>query len=516
MSLCFKNSHTVRSFYFRTLIDLPMVGKKVFILLKIRRFACKNFKCLKLIFSEQCNYITTPYSRRTERATGYLRQVLIEISSNKGAYFSKLMQIPVSNNTCLRLIKSMNMLLHDSLLCVGIDDWAKRKGMNYGSILVNAETGCTIDLLNSMDSNDVIDWFSAHQQVKYVTRDRATSYASAITKSIPAAKQIADRFHLVKNLSDVLLEEIRLEYGHLKQIAKNISPDAETMSSNTTGVNASSDVNSVSKASISSYMTERQERFQLMAKLEKDGHNLSDIARRTQMNWRTVKKYLTSSIPLIQRETRINYNKYMSQINHMVHLEINPTAMFKSLKDLGLNCCERSFTRWFTINFPDYQHKWSRICPQPLKNEQPSIWINYIPPLKKLSIFVMNPDYGVSKETGECSKEKEIVDGLLNKVPILASLRRAYIDFRKVLKGGCPEQLDLWIKDVQSMSRKKIDRFCNGLKKEILAVKNAIIYNWTNGLVEGCVNRLKNKKREMYGRCGFQLLRRKVCLSVMG
>lgn len=49
-------------------------------------------------------------------------------------------------------------------------------------------------------------------------------------------------------------------------------------------------------------MTERREKFQLMATLKKDGHNLSDIARRTQMNWRTVKKYLTSSILLIERE----------------------------------------------------------------------------------------------------------------------------------------------------------------------------------------------------------------------
>lgn len=82
--------------------------------------------------------------------------------------------------------------------------------MNYGSILVNAETGRTFDLLNSRDSNDVVDWFSAHQNVKYVIRDRATSYASAITKSVPEAKQIADRFHLVKNLGDAILEEIRL------------------------------------------------------------------------------------------------------------------------------------------------------------------------------------------------------------------------------------------------------------------------------------------------------------------
>lgn len=74
----------------------------------------------------------------------------------------------------------------------------------------------------------------------------------------------------------------------------------------------------------------------------------------------------------------------------------------------------------------------------------------------------------------------------------------------------------MWIKEVKLMNRKNIDRFCNGLTKDIDAVKNAIKYKWTNGLVEGNVNRLKNKKSEMYGRCGFELLKRKVCLSVTG
>jgi len=369
--MCLKNSHTVRSFYFRTLINLPMVGNKVCIILKIRRFACiKNLKCLQLIFSERCNDITKPYSRRTERATGYLRQILIEISSNKGAYFSKLMNIPISNNNCLRLIKFMIKPVHDNLLCVGIDDWAKRKGMNYGSILVNAETGRTIDLLNSRDSNHVIDWFSAHQEGKFVTRDRATSYASAITKSIPKAKQIADRFHLVKNPGDAIHEEIRLEYGHLKQIAKNLSADVKIMSSNTAVADAHDDFGPVSEQGISLYMTERQEKFQLVVKLKKDGHNLTDIARRMQINWRTVKRYLTSSLPSVERGTRVNYNKYINQVNHMVNLEINPTAMFKSLKDLGLNCCERSFTRWYTIKFPAYQHKWNRACLSTIRKQK--------------------------------------------------------------------------------------------------------------------------------------------------
>jgi len=221
------------------------------------------------------------------------------------------MQIPISNNTCLRLIKSMIMPVNDNLLCVGIDDWAKRKGMNYGSILVNAENGRTNDLLNTRDSNDVVNWFSAHQEVEYVTRDRATSYASAITKSIPAAKQIADRFHLVKNISDAIIEEIRLEYGDLKLIAKNLSADVKILSFNTV-VDAHDDVGPISEPGISLYITERQEKFQLMVKLKKDGYNLTDIARRMQMNWRTVKEYLTSSLTSIKRETRVNYNKYIT------------------------------------------------------------------------------------------------------------------------------------------------------------------------------------------------------------
>ena len=58
--------------------------------------------------------------------------------------------------------------------------------------------------------------------------------------------------------------------------------------------------------------------------------------------------------------------------------------------------------------------------------------------------------------------------------------------------------------------------FINGIIHDLEAVKNAIKYPWSNGVVEGHVNRLKNKKREMYGRAGFELLRRKVVLSNLG
>ncbi len=229
-----------------------------------------------------------------------------------------------------------------------------------------------------------------------------------------------------------------------------------------------------------------------MTTMKSEGHSISEIARKTQTNWRTVNRYLAHGIPAPGRTSRIDYNRYIGEIRHMCSLEINPTAMFRSLKNIGIKCCERSFKRWFDLNFPEYVNKWNRTYPEPLKVTAPAIWTNFIPPLKKLAILVMNPEFGVAKDTGECSKDKEMADGLVSAVPILSKLRTLYMDFRNILKGRCPKQLDIWINNAQLIGRKGIDRFCKGLIKDILAVENAIVYSWTNGLVEGNVNRLKN------------------------
>ena len=190
-------------------------------------------------------------------------------------------------------------------------------------------------------------------------------------------------------------------------------------------------------------MFEKNEKLLQIAKMKKDGHSISEIARKTQTHRVTVKRYLTNGIPSSKRETRVNYHNYIEEIKHMCSLEINPTAMFRSLKSIGLKCCERSFTKWFSLNFSEYNHKWNRTYPEPLKVTQSSAWTNVIPLPKKLSIFVLNPEYGIAKDTGACSKEKEIVDALVNEIPLLSSLRKIYTDFRNIMKGGCPDQLDI-------------------------------------------------------------------------
>ncbi len=57
---------------------------------------------------------------------------------------------------------------------------------------------------------------------------------------------------------------------------------------------------------------------------------------------------------------------------------------------------------------------------------------------------------------------------------------------------------------------KELHGFTKGLKKDEAAVRAALRLEWSNGQVEGQVNRLKTIKRQMFGRAKFDLLRQRV------
>jgi len=87
---------------------------------------------------------------------------------------------------------------------IGVDDWAYKKGSTYGTIIVDGRTHKPIDLLDGRDGEGLKEWLRNNQQVKIVTRDRASAYASAISEVLPHAMQVADRFHLHQNLLEAI------------------------------------------------------------------------------------------------------------------------------------------------------------------------------------------------------------------------------------------------------------------------------------------------------------------------
>ena len=84
-------------------------------------------------------------------------------------------------------------------------------------------------------------------------------------------------------------------------------------------------------------------------------------------------------------------------------------------------------------------------------------------------------------------------------------------EFRSVLSQRHPDDLDAWVALASEPSiLPEIKQFAHNLQQDWAAVSQAVLQPWSNGQVEGQVNRLKLIKRQMYGRANFDLLRQRV------
>jgi transposase len=86
-------------------------------------------------------------------------------------------------------------------------------------------------------------------------------------------------------------------------------------------------------------------------------------------------------------------------------------------------------------------------------------------------------------------------------------MRHLAMRFRGLLRGGRRAKLKRWLDDARQSGIYAMQRFARRVRQDIGAVTNALTQPWSNGQVEGQINRLKALKRSMFGRAGVELLR---------
>ena len=199
---CNTISNKYHGTYVRKVQDLPILGKQVLLEINSYEYKCENSDCSNKTIVESFDGFISYYSRMTERLSEFLCTLALETSCEGAARIAKNMNIKVSGDTIIKiLLKKYNELkINTCSSTVGIDDFAFRKGHNYGTIIVDEKTHKPIAILEGRDGKTLSDWLKKNKHIKTVTRDRASAYAKAIEQELPYAMQIADRFHIHQNL----------------------------------------------------------------------------------------------------------------------------------------------------------------------------------------------------------------------------------------------------------------------------------------------------------------------------
>jgi transposase len=163
---CNNYSFRVHSYYYRKMLDLPILGNETWIRLKARKFYCRSEKCRTRVFTERFHSSVSSKQRKTENVQDKVSRVALLMGGNGGEKICRLMNIPVSSSTLIRSIHKKPIPEVQALRVVGIDDWAYRKGSKYGTVLVDMEQRKIVDLLPGREAHTVAEWLNEYFGVR--------------------------------------------------------------------------------------------------------------------------------------------------------------------------------------------------------------------------------------------------------------------------------------------------------------------------------------------------------------
>jgi transposase len=221
---CGATSDRVHSHYTRTVADLPWRGRRVVLRLTVRRFRCRAAGCIRSIFCERLRAVLAPHARTTGRLTEAHTAIGFALGGEPGRRLAERLAVPTSGDTLLRRVKSSPLPAHTTPRVLGVDDFAFRRGKTYGTILIDLERRAVVDLLPDRTAGTLATWLRTRPGVAVVSRDRASAYAQAVKDAVPAATQVADRFHLLMNLREAVERALGRQAAAFRKAITPASP----------------------------------------------------------------------------------------------------------------------------------------------------------------------------------------------------------------------------------------------------------------------------------------------------
>jgi transposase len=401
--------------------------------------------------------------------------------------------------TLLRLVQALPLPEPDTPRVLGVDDWALRKGRAYGTILVDQEQHRPIDLLPDRTAETLAAWLQQHPGVEIATRDRAGAYADGLRQGAPAAEQVADRFHVLVNLRDALERFLSRKHAAVRAAARDVAP-AESSSNNArVSAPARSGLTQPERGQ-QARRAQRVARYEAVRRLQAEGVGLREIGRRLHLARKTVRRFAhAESFP--ERQPRppqptlfTPYEAYLRR--RWAEGCHTATVLWQEVRARGFRGGYSAFAGHLK-HWRD--HAGGRPAalsptPKPVSVQQAS-W-QLLQPVEALP-----------------PEEQAYLQALEERCPEVTRLQTLAHAFVELVRKRQGAKLTRWLEQAEHTGIPELRGFVRGLRLDGAAIRAMLRLPWSNGPTEGHINRLKTLKRQMYGRAGWPLLKRRFILG---
>ena len=505
--ICGTPSTSLHSHYQRTVQDLPISGSSLCWTLQVRRFRCRKRKCVRHIFCERFTQGLNAYARSTNRTNALFEKTSLSIGASPASSLIPNFELKASSSTMLRRARhaaAPNTM--GTLKVIGIDDFAFQKGHTYGTIIVDHEQGSVVDLLPDRSAKTLVTWLKAHPEIEIITRDRSHEYSKACAEGAPQAKQVFDRWHVLKNLRDALEHFLKRNSKPIAEITKEFK------------VTSSIPINKGSKrhqVNAKTMLEVRRERILRARALFAEHKNIARVAKALPASKVFVRKAIRSEgLPDLRDNARA-----MSLLERWVpELEARFVAGLRNAKQFWRELCELGFEGSYKrihdwVRFRRDQQE-TRDIAQATTNAIAVTTAGISGPLEQARTRSFTPRQLVwlllFADQKLNNQDAKILERLSFVCPDVPKARVLAQEFQRLIREKDVNALNAWFTAVKLSGLPDLISFVVGLERERAPLEAAISEVWSNGRAEGHVNRLKLIKRQAYGQAGFELLRKRV------
>ena len=502
---CGQPSSRYHSRYWRTGADLPWAEYTVKVRVGLRKWHCRTTDCRRRVFCERLPTVTRPHWRRTARLAARQPHLAVALGGAPGARLSGVLGCPVSRNTLLRLLRRTPWPVPPTPRVLGVEDWAQRKGRRYGTVLIEVERRTPIALLPDREALSLSQWLQTHPGIEVSCRDRAGAYAEGARSGAPDAVQVADRFHLLRNVTDA----VQLVFEQHRKVLKSVKmePLTPVASVETSTVSAEAVEQEVTALPVSIIPAvevapppspSRSERYEQVCKLARQGWPFTAIAKTVGLHRKTVSLYVRGVVSH-RRPSRSILDPYKPYLLARWNAGYwTGTQLWQEIQQQGYRGKRTTVLRYIGRLRQAAGMAPRTRTPQltaPVMDTNVGSWT----PRQATWLVFRHPEKSTDSDAS-------VLPRLGQLAPVLAETIALGQPFAHLLRSRCAERLEEWLTRAAQSALGPFQRLAKSFRRDLDAITAGLTLPWSTGPVEGHINRLKLVKRQMFGRAKLDLV----------